>query len=97
MKGGAFTHFAFDPNPAVHFPDQLRGNCKAQAGTPVGACRRSVGLRERGENRPLFFSRNADAGVRDGKVQMPLPVAARLMHHRYDDLSPLRELDRVID
>ena len=96
MEGGSFAHFAFDPDSALHFLDQLRGDRKAEASAAIGARRRSIRLRERFENRGLFFLRNADAGIAHRKMQFAFAIDDRLVAHAHHNLSALGKLDRVI-
>ena len=91
MEGGSFAHFAFNPDLAVHFVNEVRGDRKPQTGAAMSSRRRTVRLRERCENRVLFVSWNADAGIGDGKMQLPLTVGC----HLHDDRPTLGELDRV--
>jgi hypothetical protein len=96
MEGGSFAHFAFNPYPAVHFVNEVRGDRKSEAGAAMSSRRRTVRLRERFKNCALFLSWNADAGVSNRKMQKALAVVRCLINHLHDHLTALGKLNRVI-
>ena len=61
---------AFDPEPALHQMDELRGDRQSESGPSVLARDRAVGLRERLEDQRLFLGRDPDPGVGHAEMQL---------------------------
>ena len=97
MKGGSLPDGAFDPDPATHLPDQLRGDSQAQARAAMSAGRRFIGLRKGFENARLLRLGNAAAGIRNVKVQVSLAVGSGLDRDAQNHFSLLGKLDRVVE
>src|SRR6202035_3277009 len=57
----------------------------------------SIGLTERLENRRVLAPRNADAGVRDHKVQDGTRVAVHLLAHLQEHVAEFGKLQRVTE
>ncbi len=78
-----------------HHGDELLGDCEAEAGPPVLARERAVGLGERGEKLGLLRLGNADSGVLDFEAELHLSLGDRLGLDSNDDVAVLGELDGV--
>ena len=97
VESGAAPDFALQARFSAHGRDQLRGDGQSQAGSPVAACGRAVGLLEHIEDRRVLFGRDADARIAHREMESYLILGARLASDFDDDLAALGELDRVID
>src|SRR5438067_1016968 len=96
-EGGAAARLAGQPDRAVHHFAELLRNAEPEPGAAIPPCRRTVGLGEGVENVPLFFHRNADAGVTDfeGKQNRRSISVDRIDANANRTL--FGELDRVAD
>src|SRR5690349_8262174 len=70
MKTASLANFAFNPDPAAHHAHDALRNCEAQSRAAVLSRNRSVGLRERFENRSNLLRRNAGARIANLKMQL---------------------------
>ncbi|MEP9371963.1 hypothetical protein [Mesorhizobium sp. KR1-2] len=71
-ENGSLALGAVDPNVAPHQLDQAFADGKAEAGAAIATGRRSSDLAERLEQPVHPISRDADAGVTDGRFIMPM-------------------------
>src|SRR5262245_23598738 len=89
-KHRALARLARHGHVAAHHARELAGNRKAQAGAAVAARGQGVGLGEVLEQFRLLLGGQADAGIRDRKLD---PVASvRHLAHPQRDLALFREL-----
>ena len=93
----AFSDLALHLDLSAHEPDQALRDGEAESGSAVAARHRRVRLRELLEDRANVFGCNADARVADGESQLHVIVGGQGRRDRNDDLTLLRELDRVSD
>ena len=95
---GADARRALEDQVAAHQPRQPPADRQAQAGAPVLARRRAVGLRERAEQPALLLRGDADTRIphadRSGATPASAPAAVRRLdpHHH---LAALGELERI--
>src|SRR6476619_7170726 len=96
MKSAPASWLAIDPDAAAHQLDQLLADRQSETSAAVIPCRRPVSLRERPEDRRLFFRRDADAGVDDAEAQRSAVVFAQSCAlDADDDVAPVGEFDRI--
>ena len=94
-EGRALARLALHADRASHHRGELPGDRQAEAGPPVPARGRPVGLREGAEDPLAGLRRDADPGIRDLEAQGGRVRALRVGGHPHDDLTPLGELDGV--
>src|ERR1700676_3541609 len=96
-ESGASTWLAFHADLTLHEGHQLLANRQAQAGTPVIARGRTIGLAKRLKELPLSLDGNANSTVFHAKTYPCIRLGFALFRDPYDDLSCLREFEGVAD
>src|SRR5436190_1320099 len=86
---------AFDPDFSSHDADELRANSQSEAGAAIIAGRGVVRLSECLKNHLLFFFGDANARIRDSKVQKNVLRRARFSRNSEHHFTLFGELDRI--
>src|ERR1700730_7421568 len=97
MEATALTKFTLDPNLSTHQLHQPRRDGQPQPCTSIRACRRSVSLCERIEDRNLLLGRNADARICDRKMEFHVVRSPRSCFDIENHLALPSELDGIAD
>src|SRR5579872_5079562 len=97
MKLAPLPHLAFHPHRSAHQLHQFRGNGEPQSGSSVLARGRAVDLLECLEDRLLLLLWNANAGIRDEKMQSEVRLTLYLPFNVQHHFAFVGELDGVAD
>ncbi len=95
MEAAAFSHFAYDPYPAVHQLNQSSRNRKSQTGPAVGTGGRTLRLGEGVEDIPLLLGSDANTRVPHHEMQHHSFRGLRFEIHIHQHLSFISKLERV--
>src|SRR5580704_19317375 len=97
MEAASLTNFTLDPNLSAHQLHQPRRDGQPQPCASIRACRGSVSLCERIEDRNLLLGRNADTRICDRKMEFDVVRSPRSCFNVHNHLALLSELDGIAD